>query len=91
MINRRVTITGKVQGVSFRKATFEMAVRLGVLGYVKYVDYDKVIVEAEGDTDAVFTLIVFCHHGPEHADVEHVSILMRDVVNYSSFAIVYSR
>lgn len=42
MINRRVTITGKVQGVSFRKATFEMAVRLGVFGYVKNVDNNKV-------------------------------------------------
>lgn len=91
MINRRVTITGKVQGVSFRKATFEMAVRLGVFGYVKNVDNDKVFVEGEGDTDAVFKLIDFCHHGPEHAEVEHVSILMGDVVNYSSFDIVYSR
>ncbi|CAG0904467.1 unnamed protein product, partial [Darwinula stevensoni] len=71
MINRRVTITGKVQGVSFRKATFEMAVRLGVFGYVKNVDQDKVFVEAEGNADAVFKLIDFCHHGPENAEVEH--------------------
>ena len=58
---------------------------------LKNVDNDKVFVEVEGDTDAVFKLIDFCHHGPEHAVVEHVSILMGDVVNYSSFDIVYSR
>lgn len=91
MINRKVTIIGKVQGVSFRKSTFEMALRLGVFGYVKNVDNDKVYVEVEGEADAVFKLIDYCHHGPENADVEHVSILMGDVMNYTSFDIVYTR
>ncbi len=91
MINRSVTITGKVQGVSFRKATFELAVRLGVFGYVINRDNDKVFVEAEGDLAAVFKLIDFCHHGPEHAEVEDVSVSMGDIANYSSFDIVYGR
>jgi acylphosphatase len=89
MINRKVTITGKVQGVSFRKATFEMALRLGVFGNVKNVDHDKVFLEAEGDSDTVFKLIDFCHHGPEHAEVEHVSIQMGEIMNYTSFDILY--
>ena len=62
-----------------------MALRLGVFGYVKNVDNDKVYVEVEGEADAVFKLIDYCHHGPENADVEHVSILMGDVMNYTSF------
>ena len=68
-----------------------MALRLGVFGYVKNVDNDKVYVEVEGEADAVFKLIDYCHHGPENADVEHVSILMGDVMNYTSFDIVYTR
>ena len=89
MINRRLKIKGKVQGVSFRVETMKMAGLLKVNGYVKNMSDGSVFVELEGEDENVYSLIDYCHHGPEKAEVEHVSITMSDIVGYNSFEIRY--
>lgn len=67
-----------------------MALRLGVFGYVRNMEKDKVFVVIEGEEKAVYKLIDFCHHGPENAQVEHVSVYMGEIGHYTSFSIRYS-
>lgn len=71
-----LTITGTVQGVSFRAHCAEKARDLGLTGWVENVD-DAVHVRAQGDPDAVETLVDWCHDGPSAAKVEDVEV--RDV------------
>lgn len=89
MINRQLKIQGKVQGVSFRVETMKMAGLLKVNGYIKNVPDGSVFAEFEGEEENVYRLIDYCHHGPEKATVEHVSITMSDIVGYNSFEIRY--
>lgn len=89
MINRQLTIKGKVQGVSFRIETMKMAGLLKVTGYVKNLPDGSVYVEVEGEEANVFNLIDYCHHGPELAEVEHLSVRENTIVGYKSFEIRY--
>ena len=87
MVNIRLRITGSVQGVFFRNETQRIAQALGIKGFVKNEPDGSVFVEAEGDVAAVYKLIDYCHHGPEKADVEHVSITQGDVTGYDNFEV----
>lgn len=72
-----LTVTGTVQGVSYRAACAERARELGVTGYVENLDDGSVHVVAEGDPDAVEALIDWCHDGPSAARVDDVEV--RDI------------
>jgi acylphosphatase len=85
--NLRVVVTGKVQGVFFRASTKKVADIIGVRGYVMNQADGSVYVEAEGDDDMVNKLIDYCHHGPDTAKVEKVSITLGVVVGYDGFEI----
>lgn len=67
-----LTVTGRVQGVSFRAATAAEADRLGVAGWVRNEPDGSVAVHAEGGREAVAALVRWLHDGPPLARVEHV-------------------
>jgi acylphosphatase len=85
--NLRVTISGKVHGVYFRKSVKMVADIIDVKGYVQNETDGTVTVVVEGDDEMVNKLIDYCHHGPEGAVVEKVSITLGTVQGYSSFEI----
>ena len=66
-------VTGQVQGVAFRWHTQEQAQRLGVAGWVRNEVDGSVLVHAEGEADAVDTLVEWCRHGPPSARVRDVA------------------
>lgn len=69
-----LTITGRVQGVSFRYATQREAERHGVTGWVRNEPDGSVAVHAEGPADAVARLVEWCRQGPPGARVERVDV-----------------
>jgi acylphosphatase len=85
--NLRVSVSGKVQGVFFRASVKKVADILGVRGWVRNEYNGSVSLEAEGEEEMVHKLIDFCHHGPDTAVVEKVSITLGVVVGYDSFEI----
>jgi len=87
MINIQLRITGKVQGVYFRQSTLKMAEIIGLKGFVKNESDGSVFVEAEGENASVYKLIDYCHHGPEGAEVAHVSIIQGEIAGYNTFEI----
>lgn len=68
------TVTGRVQGVSFRYYTEQQARRLGVTGWVRNEPDGSVAVHAEGPEDAVDALVDWCRSGPSMARVRHVAV-----------------
>ncbi|MBK5936104.1 acylphosphatase [Halorhodospira halophila] len=68
----RCTISGRVQGVCFRAATQEQAVRLGVTGYARNLRDGRVEVLACGPPEAVAQLREWLHQGPPAASVTAV-------------------
>ena len=68
----RFLVAGKVQGVFFRAATRERALRLGIAGYAKNLADGRVEVIASGSVDALTELDAWLQHGPPAARVESV-------------------
>lgn len=73
---RRVhlTISGRVQGVLFRANTKRQAELIGVKGWVKNLDEDKVEAIAEGNEEQIKKFIAYCKRGPDEARVNDVKI-----------------
>lgn len=68
----RFFVTGKVQGVFFRAATRECALRLALSGYARNLADGRVEVVASGDAGSLAELDAWLHHGPPAARVESV-------------------
>lgn len=70
----KFVVSGRVQGVWFRVSTQMTAQRLGVKGYVRNLSTGQVECYAEGDDDAVQSLIHWAHEGPPFAKVRSVDV-----------------
>lgn len=68
-----VFISGIVQGVGYRFAVLDQANRLGIQGWVRNCRDRRVEACFEGKSDAVKTLIRWCHDGPPSARVSDVT------------------
>ena len=74
MISRHIIITGKVQGVFFRKHAKQKAEELNVNGWVKNINYDKVEIIVQGNENDVADFIEWCKDGSPKARVENVLV-----------------
>jgi acylphosphatase len=69
----RFTVGGKVQGVWFRAATREQALKLAVSGYAKNLPDGRVEVLAGGTDEAIAALERWLWQGPPLAKVDSVA------------------
>lgn len=83
----RIHITGKVQGVWFRKHTQETALEFGIKGWVHNEPDGSVLVIAEGTPDQLELLTSWCRHGPPLAIVQEVQIIKGVVEGFNEFKI----
>ena len=85
-----ITITGNVQKVGFRFAAIDEALELGLVGFVKNYEDNKVQIEAEGEVDQLKLFLRWCHIGPKGALVEKVDYeSTEDLQKYESFSAEY--
>lgn len=70
MIQRRVRIEGRVQGVWFRRSTQRAAEQHQVLGWVQNNEDGSVEAVLQGAPDAVESVLKFMRNGPELARVD---------------------
>lgn len=73
-IRRAVTVTGTVQGVSYRWYTMQEANRLGLVGWVRNERDGTVQLEVQGPEADVEQLIAWLHSGPPLARVVGVDV-----------------
>jgi len=67
-----LVVSGRVQGVGFRYATYQRAAALGLTGWVRNRPDRRVEVIAEGPRAALMDLVAFCNAGPPFARVDDV-------------------
>ncbi len=70
----QMRITGRVQGVFFRRYAAQEARRRGVGGWASNEPDGSVLVQVEGDDDAVEAMIAWCRQGSPAAAVERVDV-----------------
>jgi acylphosphatase len=74
-VRRRVTISGRVQGVWFRDGCAREAQARGVDGWVRNLADGRVEAVFEGDAPAVDAIVEWCGHGPQRATVRAVEVV----------------
>lgn len=83
----RCTVSGRVQGVFYRAATREVALRLGLAGWARNLDDGRVEVVACGPAHGVEELKQWLHRGPPHAAVTDVLCETIEDEGWSIFAV----
>jgi acylphosphatase len=74
MVCKRVFLSGKVQGVSFRFHAHETATKLGLNGWVKNLADGRVEMLIAGKEAQVEAMIKWARRGPPAAEVKDVEI-----------------
>ncbi|MDK2826138.1 MAG: acylphosphatase [Methanolobus sp.] len=83
-----ILVTGRVQGVYFRRFTVDNAQKLGLVGFARNLPDGRVEVFAEGKATSIQNLIGFLHIGPALANVEDVSVEWSESTGeYTDFSI----
>lgn len=84
------TVFGHVQGVFFRDTTRKQARRRGITGWVRNEPDGTVSVVAEGEKEALESLVAFLQRGPSAAHVERVETTWQDASGeFSGFHVRY--
>ena len=65
-------MAGLVQGVFYRASTVQEARRLGLVGWVRNEPDGSVLLEAQGEREAVELLLAWAQKGPSGAHVTRV-------------------
>lgn len=82
-----IVVNGRVQGVFFRALTKEMAIQLGIKGFVRNESDGSVYIEAEGEEDALREFISWCRKGPTRAIVLDVRVEEGTIHTFTTFTI----
>ncbi|MGZ3883243.1 MAG: acylphosphatase [Bacteroidia bacterium] len=85
MRHYNITVKGKVQRVSYRFSAQQMAIKLGLTGYVKNLPNGDVFIEAEGEEEAINKLIEWCYVGPPLAKVIEVGAVESELRHFKTF------
>lgn len=75
MVRKHIFVSGRVQGVYFRKHVQEAAWAAGVTGWVRNRRDGRVEAVFEGEAKAVEKMIKWCEKGPPSASVEDVEVI----------------
>lgn len=67
-----IVVTGKVQGVFYRKSARDKALELGLTGEVRNRDDGSVYIIATGEPDILAIYLEWCKQGPPRAVVNGV-------------------
>ena len=74
MLQARLVITGRVQGVGYRDWAIETGRRLGLTGWVRNRRDGAVEALIVGEEGAVGQMIEACRRGPSLAHVEEIDV-----------------
>ena len=86
-IRRRVTVSGRVQGVFFRDSLRRRAQSRDVAGWARNRSDGTVEAVFEGRPDDVERLVEFARTGPSQAEVETVDVRDEDPEGLGGFEI----
>lgn len=89
LVNYKILVKGKVQGVWFRKYTKKQADVLHLKGFVRNEPDGAVYIEVEGEEDFVLKFIDKLYIGSPHSKVTGLEFEPVDLKKFESFEIRY--
>ena len=89
IIRVHLLISGRVQGVYYRRDSRIEALRLGLNGWVRNLPDSKVEIIAEGEEKKIEEFIRWCYEGPSRAIVREVKVIReRSKEEFETFRIL---
>ena len=86
--NIQIIVTGKVQGVFFRKFAHQKANELNIRGFVANQENGTVKIVAVGEQENLTALVEWCHTGSPGSVVNKVEVTnATTIANYKKFEI----
>lgn len=82
-----IIVSGKVQGVWYRKYTVDKATELGISGFVKNLPDDNVYILATGTEEQLQVLVKWCYIGSPKSNVEKVEVKEESLQTFDDFRI----
>ena len=83
-----VKLFGKVQGVFFRDSAKKKADELKIKGYAQNKPDGTVLIEAQGEEEALDDFLEWCGQGPELARVDKIEeVISNESKDYFDFLI----
>jgi acylphosphatase len=83
-----ILITGKVQGVFYRKSARDQALAIGLRGSVRNLPDGSVQAIATGEPAQLDSFIAWCKQGPPRAAVNNVTVSELEFQSFENFEIV---
>jgi len=83
-----ILVTGKVQGVFYRKSARDKALELGLTGEVRNQDDGSVLIVATGEPDLLGIYVQWCKQGPPRAVVSKVETTRLEPRSFLHFNII---
>lgn len=83
-----ITLTGKVQGVTFRETTKYVADQSGIKGFVRNEKDGSLYIEAEGEQWELDSFVEWCNEGPDRAKVETCEVVQGELKNFTDFVVL---
>lgn len=80
-------ISGRVQGVWFRKNTLQQAQKRQLTGWVRNLDDGSVEAFVQGPADQVDDMILWCHQGSPLSRVDQVEASEQPLQSFTGFEI----
>lgn len=68
----KILVSGKVQGVFYRKSAADKALSLNLHGYAKNLTTGQVELMAQGNEQQILKFIEWCKQGPDIAQVTNI-------------------
>jgi acylphosphatase len=84
---RHLLVSGIVQGVGYRAFAERTARELGLTGWVRNLDDDRVEIFVEGDPAKLEQYVERCHRGPRSAEVSGIEVKTCAVRNAVVFTV----
>lgn len=82
-----IIVSGKVQGVWYRKYTVDKATELGISGFVKNLPDDSVYILATGTDEQLNALVQWCYIGSPKSRVEKVEVKEELLQKFNDFRV----
>ena len=82
-----IILSGDIQGIGFRYFISSKAKSLGINGWVKNLEYDKVEAIFEGNDDNVKEILDSCVRGHSLAKIKNIKINKEDFKDEKEFKI----
>ena len=74
MMRAHLVVSGRVQGVNFRRDAYMRATQLGLVGWVRNLPDGRVEAVAEGPGERVEEFLDWCRRGPFLAHVSDIEV-----------------